>query len=318
MSMVAVREDFSRLLAAAGAVSVRVDEPLCGHTTFRIGGPARAVVEVADPASLVRVATLGRDRGLPVRVLGAGSNVLCADGGIDAIFVRLAGPLASVRIEGTRLEAGGGAMMRAVSLAARAASLSGLEFAAALPGTVGGAVAGNAGCAGTCVGGLLEAVEILRPDGTRAVLERAVLACEYRAPVTGGRECILGARFALQPGAAQAIAARMRAAARTRAGTQPLDMPSAGCIFKNPPGDSAGRLIDAAGAKGWREGGACVSPVHANFIVNEGGARAEDVLRLVRRVRESVTARFGVVLQLEVELIGLGEPPGARTGGAPC
>ncbi len=302
-AMYAVSDALISSLHAAGATRVLSAEPLAQHTTFAIGGPAALFIEIGDVEALQRVSACLASAGLPWRVLGGGSNVLAPDEGVPYAVLRLGGDFARVTIEGTSVTAGAGIRMRALCLAARGAALAGLESASSLPGTLGGALAGNAGYAGRPIGNLVESVNVLLPDGRTATLARDAIEFGYRRSSLKGMGVILGASLRLVAGERDAIARAMSSFAAERRERQPLSQPSAGCVFRNPPGDSAGRLIDQAGAKGWREGGAQVSPVHANFIVNAGGARAADVRRLIERVRASVYERSGVALELEIEIM---------------
>ncbi len=303
MSAMAGRDD--RLiagLARAGAARVLPGEALARRTTFRIGGPARLWVEIADAGALGRVRDFLEGQGVPWRILGGGSNVLAPDAGYPGAVVRLTGGLAAHALEGTRLTAGAGASMGALAAAARAAGLAGLESVGTLPGTLGGALAGNAGYAGRAIGELVESVTVLGADGAIAVLPAAAITFQYRrSSLRGG--VILGATLGLAPGDREAIARAAESCAAERRARQPLSLPSAGCVFRNPPGAAAKALIERAGAKGWTESGAAVSAVHANFIVNEGGARAADVRRLIERVRARVLERFGIALECEIEIM---------------
>lgn len=290
-------------LARAGAARVLPGEALARRTTFRIGGPAALWVEIETAEALGRALEILAARELPWRILGGGSNVLAPDAGYSGAVLRLAGGLAAHAVDGTRIAAGAGASMHALAVAARDAGLSGLESAGTLPGTLGGALAGNAGYAGRSIGELVESVTVLGPGGETTVLPRDAIAFGYRSSSLRGRGAILGAALRLAPGDRDAIARAMADFAAERRARQPLSRPSAGCVFRNPPGEAAGGLIERAGAKGWVEGGAAVSGVHANFIVNEGGARAADVRRLIARVRERVRERFGIELALELEIM---------------
>jgi UDP-N-acetylmuramate dehydrogenase len=213
------------------------------------------------------------------------------------------GDLAKVEVAGDRIAAGAGARLPALAAAARDAGLAGLAFAATIPGTVGGALAGNAGYAGADMASVVESVLVLGPGERCERLPREALGFSYRASSLKGQGTILGATFALVPGERAAIEADMRRLAADRRSRQPAGVPSAGCVFKNPPGHAAGRLIDEAGLKGVAVGGAAVSDVHANFIVNRGGATAADVKQLIALIVERVRDRFGVALSLEIEIL---------------
>ncbi len=323
-------------IGGLAGVRARPGEPLAGHTTIRVGGPADLLAEVRETASLVELVRLARDRGIPYVVLGRGSDLVVSDAGIRGLVI--VSRAEGCRIEDRSLTADAGlALARAATLAERA-GLSGLEFGLAIPGTVGGAVWGNAGAHGSDVAAILESVTVLDSNGDEVVLPASALALAYResrfkhpageggaaasatagatagaaaapgAGTTGGatasRETILSATFHLSPAAPAVIRARLDEIRRWRQEHQPLGLPSAGSVFRNPPGDSAGRLIDACGLKGTRLGGAAISDKHANFIVNDGGASASDIRRLAELARAAVMERFGVDLVYEVQFIG--------------
>lgn len=294
---------------------VRARVPLAAVTTFRIGGPADLLVEARDAVELERILRLGFAAGLPVSVIGGGSNLLVSDGGVRGLVVRVhAG-----RVERTapgRLRAEAGVTLNGLVRYSIQHGLGGLAAWAGTPGTVGGGICGNAHFEGGLLGEFVERVRLLARDGSLA--ERAGDELEFgydwsRLRRTG--EVLLWAEFRVAPADPQALRERARRSLQHRKDTQPLAAPSAGCLFRNPePGDpalpagmpaSAGALIDAAGLKGAREGGATVSPVHANFVVNAGGARARDVAVLSERIRRGVADRFGV--ELREEIVRLGE-----------
>jgi UDP-N-acetylmuramate dehydrogenase len=289
------RETLSWLRALPG---VEETKPLARYTSFNIGGPADFLVESAHPASIVNDA---RERQVPARVIGAGTNLLVSDEGVEGLVLRDVDR--RFRREEDRVFAGAGLKMMRLARLAADQDLVGLEFAIGIPGTVGGAVYQDAGCWGTEVREVLVAVE---GDGRRWVPEQ--LALGYRTssfrdgPLNG--ELITGAWFQLRPGDGAAAREQMTRWTAERLRTQPIKSKNCGSVFKNPSGDSAGRLVEAAGLKGAREGGALISPKHSNFIENLGGATSADVRRLIERARAAVRERFGVELELEVEMIG--------------
>jgi UDP-N-acetylmuramate dehydrogenase len=313
-----------------GSGAVRANESLARYTAFRIGGPAE-LLAVAESSEALRLAvTLAWEHQVPYRVLGAGSNVLVSDAGIAGLVVlnrarAVAFPSTedqAQRTGGVRVRAESGASLSTVVRQCVARGLAGLEWAANIPGTVGGAVFGNAGAWGGDVASTLVQARVLEPGG--AVTEWPVARFEYgyrtsilkrRASKSVLPAVVLEAEFALQAGDRKGLESRVAEIAAQRKASQP---PGATCgsVFKNPPGDYAGRLIEAAGLKGTQKGAAEISPVHANFIVNHGGAAAADVKALIELARQTVQARFGVSLELEIELIGdwLGET--ARTDSA--
>lgn len=280
-------------------VPTRSRHPLASGTTFRIGGPARWLVEPESPDQAADTLRAARECDIPVRLLGGGSNLLVRDEGVDGAVVRL-NRLASVtwdRDHSVTVE-GGASLPRLVKEATRR-GLSGLEGLTGVPGSVAGALVMNAGGRHGEIGPAVQWVDVLDPDGTPRRLTREEAGFRYRDSDLRGR-IVLGARLALSAVDPEALSARYDEIMRDKKETQPLGRPNAGCIFKNPPGEKAGRLIDACGLKGAREGAAHVSRKHANFIVNEGRAAASDVLALIDRIRAAVSARNGIVLELEI------------------
>lgn len=283
-------------------VEIRQHEPMSRHTTMKAGGEADLLVVPQDVEGLRRVMVAAQRAGLPVMILG-GSNVIVQDGGIPGVVVKLS-RLNHIRPAGAdRIEAEAGVLLPRLARAAAKAGLSGLEFAIGIPGTVGGSIVMNAGTREGELAPRIESVTLMRPDGEVVTLEREELRFRYRhADLPHG--CVVSARFTLQPAPPAGIDATMTRMLGERNATQPLHSPSAGCVFKNPPGDSAGRLIEAAGLKGHRIGDAQVSERHANFIINRGHAQAGDILTLIRHVGRQVEQRFGVTLELEVKIVG--------------
>jgi UDP-N-acetylmuramate dehydrogenase len=274
------------------------DHPLARHTSFNIGGPADFFVETAEPGTLLRGA---RERGIPARVIGAGTNLLVADAGVEGLVLRDVDR--RFRRKDDRVFGGAGLKMMRLARLAADLDLVGLEFAIGIPGTVGGAVYQDAGCWGTEVREVLVEVE-----GDGRVWAPGELDLGYRSSAfrEGGLrgELITGAWFQLRPGDGAAAREQMASWTAERLRTQPIKSKNCGSVFKNPLGDSAGRLVEAAGLKGAREGGAVISSKHANFIENTGGATAADVCRLIERARAAVAERFAVSLEPEVEMIG--------------
>ena len=279
------------------------EEPLARHTTLRIGGPARWFCRARTEEGLAKV--LSAAAGSPLALLGMGSNILVADDGFPGFVVRLKGDFLKVSIEGETLVAGGGAALGGVCAAAARAGLSGLEPISGIPSSVGGAVRINAGAYGGEIFDVLESVRLVTRAGERRAAAAAQIPHGYRwSELVETGEIVCSARLLLRPAPLEEIRAKTRTVAEKRRGALPSE-PNAGSVFKNPPGDYAGRLIEACGLKGARAGGAAISRRHANVIVNEGNARAEDVMALMRRMRDSVREKFGVTLSPEVELLGL-------------
>jgi UDP-N-acetylmuramate dehydrogenase len=249
---------------------------------------------------------------MPWRVLGGGSNLLVEDGTLPGALIHIHSPgFAHVESTDSGLSVGAGAPVARMLACCRAEGLGGLEFLAGLPGTVGGAVAGNAGAWGCTVGERLQKIHVMTPEGRQRSIPAAELEMGYRQSGLDGL-VITGAEFCVTPRDPELVAAQMKDYVQQRLCRHPLGKASAGCIFKNPPGSSAGKLLDRAGMKGARVGDAAVSTTHANFIVNLGGATARDVLTLVQRMRKAVRDRFGIELELEVRHWPARTPAAAR------
>ena len=285
---------------------VRADEPLAARTSFGIGGPAEFFAEMANPQSVERAIEGCRVRAIPYRLLGAGTNVLIADAGIEGLVVRVVNR--DVEVDGTRIRAGAGLKMMRLARVAADAGLRGFEFGIGVPGSVGGAVYQNAGCWGSELRQVLVSVTGFQPGADRRTWSVGDLGLGYRTSALRDGALrgalVIDATIKLERGDGEEAKRLMARLTRERNETQPIKTKNCGSVFKNPPGDSAGRLIQAAGLKGTREGAAVISELHGNYIINEGGARAADVARLIDRVRSEVMRRFGVQLEREVELIG--------------
>lgn len=284
---------------------VKQGEPLAPYTTWKIGGPADLFLVPADAEQLASaIAILGR-HGVPWTVLGRGSNTLVSDRGVRGAVIKLGGGFDSVRFEGNLVIAGGSYSFIKLSVMAGKEGLTGLEYAGGIPGTVGGAVYMNAGAHHSDVSRILKSADIVWEDGSKGTYGNEELRFGYRHSILHEKRGIVTeAVFALEPGDRKEIAAMLASYKDRRLRTQPLQLACAGSVFRNPEGDHAARLIEAAGLKGTREGGAVVSELHANFIVNEDHAKAEDVLALMERVRRTVNERFGILLAPEVLLMG--------------
>jgi UDP-N-acetylmuramate dehydrogenase len=282
-------------------------EPLARFTTYRLGGPADLFAEVHNLFELRGLLRFARSRELPVTILGRGSNVVIADAGVAGLVIL--NRAAQHRFEGHVLTADSGLAMARAATLGKDHGLSGLEFGLAIPGTVGGAVWANAGAHDSDVAAILVEAGVLHADGREETLTAAELALGYRdsalkhAPPEAP-EVVTWASFRLAPADPATIAGRLDEIRRWRQAHQPLGMPSAGSVFRNPLPDSAGRMIDALGLKGTRVGGAVVSAKHANFIVTDGPATAADVRRLGERVRAEVERATGIRLHFEIVFIG--------------
>jgi UDP-N-acetylmuramate dehydrogenase len=299
-----------------GSHAVRVTEPLARYTSLRVGGPADILVVAGDLDVLRRALLLAWSHDVSCRVLGGGSNVLVSDDGVPGLVIlnRARG----IEFGADRVWADSGTSLATVGRRAVDRNLRGLEWATGIPGTVGGAVAGNAGAWGGDVASILLAARMLVPGEPRTQSGAEVewtpeqFDFGYRTSVlrrasrqTGGtpQPVVLAASFRLEPGSAPELAERVSEIAATRRSRQPQGA-TCGSVFKNPPGDYAGRLIEAVGLKGTMQGAAAISPLHANFVVNLGGATAAHVKAVIDLARETVHARFGLELDLEIELLG--------------
>lgn len=283
---------------------IKPAEPLARRTTLRVGGPADIYVEPASESDLSRVLQFCREYGVPFFLLGRGSNLLVRDGGIRGVVICLAQPAFSkIEIVGNRIHCGAGARLRQIAVEARRSQLSGFEFLEGIPGSVGGALRMNAGAMGGTTFDIVEQVRVMDPNGEIHQLGPLEMEVRYRSCPMLKRNIALGAILRGENVPLEIIADRMKAFSSKRWGSQPA-APSAGCIFKNPVSIPAGKLIDELGLKGTRVGQAVVSDVHGNFIVNDGDARAADVLELIALVREKARAERGIDLETEVEIVG--------------
>lgn len=288
---------------------LRCNEPMSAHTSFRIGGPADMWLQVVGLGELITAVQLARSQRVPFLVLGSGSNVLVSDGGIrglvlenraNAVYFDFHNSVVHVIVET-------GALLTRFAYQCMQRGLGGLEWAIGIPGTVGGAVVGNAGAFGFSVSDKLLRVEVLSPDGVRSWFDCDWMKFDYREScLKGGRNSgyvVLRAEFVVKSQPVEILERRVKEYNAHRAKLQPSGT-TAGSMFKNPQGDYAGRLIEAAGLKGLRVGRAQISPVHANFFTNLGGATSADVWELVQKARSAVLEKFGVELEPEVEFLG--------------
>ncbi len=301
-------------LRAAVSGDVRADEPLSAHTTLRVGGPAAAFLRAESPADLVAVAEICAQLERPWLLLGRGSNLLVADTGWSGAVVSLGRGFRGVEICGTEVLAGAAEPMPVLAAAVARRALAGLAFGVAIPGTLGGAVRMNAGAMGSELADVLLDAEVVRlaHGGRTEVLPAEGLRLRYRHSALPGDAVVVRARLALRATDPDALAEEMAAYRAWRREHQPVNEPSCGSVFRNPDGDSAGRLVEAAGMKGHRVGGAAVSERHANFITVRPGATAADVASVIAGVRQTVEERSGVLLEPEVVLAGFPGQAGAR------
>ena len=298
---------------------VRADVALGPLTTYRVGGPAARFVLVEGDDDLRRVAAAVAASGIEVLVVGKGSNLLVADRGFPGLALQLGPAFAEVTVTGTTVRAGGAASLPVVARRTAAAGLTGFEWAVGVPGSVGGAVRMNAGGHGSDVAASLARVRVVDlAGGEDGEVETTDLHLAYRSSALVASQVVVWAELALAPGSVDAAEAEIAEIVRWRRANQPGGQ-NAGSVFTNPPGDSAGRLIDAAGCKGLRVGTAEVSPKHANFIQADDGGSADDVWQLMGEVRRRVHAHAGVVLHPETRLVGFPAlPPLAEPAGAPA
>ena len=292
-------------LAQMSGLEVRRDEPMARHTSFGIGGPADILVIPQDTASLIQVVRTLATAGSEPFYIGNGTNLLVRDGGIRGVVVKIAGALTGIERDGNHLISAAGESLAAVCHHAAQQGLSGLEFAAGIPGSGGGGIVMNAGANGGEIAQVLEWVEAINAGNEVNRYQRSELDFGYRrSQFQTGRWVITRAAFALSPTAPSQVRQLMYEAVEKRCQRQPVSDRSAGCIFKHPPDDYAGRLLEETDTKGMRVGGAMISPKHANFIINTGQATATDVLELIRQVQDKVEAKFGIRLDTEICICG--------------
>ena len=294
------------LRAATSIAQVLEHEPMARHTTMRVGGPAEILFSPASEGELLFAVREAKRAGAPFRIIGNGSNLLVLDGGLPGLTIRLGEAFSKISVDGNRIRVQAGALLSRVAAAARDASLTGLEFASGIPGSTGGGMAMNAGAYGGQLSDVFEGCRALDPEtGIISALGPAEMALGYRESAALSRGLIVTeAAFRLTAGDRSAIQAKMDDLSARRREKQPLNLPSAGSTFKRPEGYFAGALIEQAGLKGLRVGGACVSEKHAGFVVNDRNATARDVLDLIHLVQARVLEHSGVRLETEVRILG--------------
>ena len=299
------KEELASLLQNRNSPSkLRFDEPLSRHNYFGIGGSAAAYFEVSTTDELAYVAQLKKRWNVPVAMIGRGSNLLVNDVGYTGIVVRLVGEFNRLEFDKNRVEVGAGVSLPRLSKMAAVRGLSGVEFALGIPGSIGGALIMNAGAWGSSFGELVERVQALTDEGEFVNLSRDDAQFSYRHSGLKTYFCVTGATLTLTPGDTEEVENLMQDLYKQKTTNQPFAEENAGCMFKNPPGHSAGKLIDECGLKGHRIGGAEVSKIHGNFILNLDDATAHDVLSLVRHIQDHVKRERGVDLEMEVQLLG--------------
>lgn len=285
--------------------NILFDEPMSRHTTFRIGGNAKCLIRVTDKQQLIKLVPLLQKIGQDYFILGNGSNLLVGDRGYSGIIVKLESKTGGIRAEGERITASAGSLLSRTAAFARDNALTGMEFAAGIPGTIGGAIVMNAGAYDGEMRQIVESVEVMDRDGEILVLDNDTMEFGYRTSVIKNRPFIvLEATLRLSQGDEAEISRKMDDLAARRREKQPLEYASAGSTFKRPEGYFAGKLIMDAGLRGFGIGGAKVSEKHCGFVVNTGNATAADVREVIEEVQERVKATLGVRLEREVIYLG--------------
>ena len=283
---------------------IKKDEPMKKHTTFRVGGPADVLVQ-PDETALAAILALCRQYYVPYSFIGNGSNLLVGDKGIRGVVIEMTDPMGNIEVHGTKITAQAGAMLSKIANTAASNGLGGMEFAAGIPGSVGGAVVMNAGAYGGEMKDIIEKVYVLDENGARLELDRDALDFGYRHSCIPDKKYIVTkVVLELVPRDEAEIRSEMKELNEKRAEKQPLQYPSAGSTFKRPEGYFAGKLIMDAGLRGYQVGGAQVSEKHCGFVINKGDATAADICQLMQDVSDKVQAQFGVVLEPEVKMIG--------------
>lgn len=287
-----------------GGSGIFMEEPMKKHTTFRVGGPADVLVQ-PDETALAAILALCRQYHVSYSFIGNGSNLLVGDKGIRGVVIEMTEPMGDIEVQGTRITAQAGAMLSKIANTAASNGLGGMEFAAGIPGSVGGAVVMNAGAYGGEMKDIIERVYVLDENGAQLELDRDALDLGYRHSCIPDKKYIVTkVVLELVPRNEAEIRSEMKELNEKRAEKQPLQYPSAGSTFKRPEGYFAGKLIMDAGLRGYQVGGAQVSEKHCGFVINKGDATAADICQLMRDVSDKVQAQFGVVLEPEVKMIG--------------
>lgn len=282
---------------------LKKDEPMSLHTSWQVGGPADYYLLPADRDELKEIVRFKNSTGLPLFVFGNGTNLLVRDGGIRGLVVQIGEPFSYICREGKLLRAGSGTPLTLLAQKAAKEGLRGLGFTAGIPGSLGGALVMNAGAFGSYIGALVAEVSVIRPGGEQARLGPDDIVFGYRQSNLSGQGIIVEALLKLEEGDPEALKGEVERYLAERRRRHP-NLPSAGSVFRNPPGNPAGHLIEAAGGKGLSIDAARVSEQHANFIVNTGGASARDIETLIEVIRKQVKDKFGVELQTEVRIVG--------------
>ena len=287
------------------AAKIQKDEPMKKHTTFRIGGPADYFIMPSNEKELAETIRVCREFSIPIYIVGNGSNLLVGDKGFRGAIIQLYKSMGTFQVEGNQITAQAGCSLAQIANAALDAALTGFEFAAGIPGTLGGAVVMNAGAYGGEMKDILKSVTVLTADGQEKELTPGELDMSYRhSSITEEHYMVLGVTIALEAGSQEQIRAKMEELKEKRVEKQPLEYPSAGSTFKRPEGYFAGKLIMDAGLRGFQVGGAAVSEKHCGFVINKEKATESDVYRLIQEVQQEVYRQFGVKLETEVKMVG--------------
>jgi UDP-N-acetylmuramate dehydrogenase len=299
-------KDLASKLRELNVGSVKENEPLANHTSMKIGGPADILIEPSSIENLRKAVEVIKNSGFKWTVIGRGSNLLVSDKGIEGVVIKLGSGLDDLEIDGTRVTAGGGLSLVNFAITISRKGLSGLEFAGGIPGSIGGAVYMNAGAHGSDISQILEKAYVLFEDGSLEWLSKEEMKFSYRTSILQKERpgIVVGAIFQLEEGNRDEIVSELQKNKDYRKETQPYNYPSCGSVFRNPLPNYAGNLIEKSGLKGHQIGGAQISELHANFIVNKGNAKAEDVLGLIQHVKDTVLDLHGVKMETEVEIIG--------------
>ena len=296
---------YKQLLNILDEESIKVDEPMKKHISFRVGGPADFLLKPKTEEELSKVIKFVKEESIPFIVIGNGSNLLVKDGGIRGIVIELSDNFNNYEIEGNIIKAQSGALLSILGRNALKSSLTGIEFAAGIPGTLGGALAMNAGAYGGEMKQIVKTVRLMDREGNIFELSNEEMKFEYRKSIlTTSDYIVLSAVIELQPGNADEIKETMSDYANRRSTKQPLNFPSAGSTFKRPEGYFAAKLIEDSGLKGLTLRGAQVSEKHSGFVVNLGNATAKDILDLIYIVKNIVNSKFGIMLEEEVKILG--------------
>lgn len=296
---------YEKLTKNIDKARVLTDEPMSKHTTFRVGGNADYFVVVRDVEEIKFVLSCCKEENLPYYILGNGSNLLVGDRGYRGVIIQIWKEMSNIKVEGTCIRAQAGVLLSKIGNVALDAGLTGFEFAAGIPGCLGGAVMMNAGAYGGEMKDVLKEVTVLTEDGECMTLQKEELELGYRTSIVAKKGYIvLEAVIQLDQGDKDKIKERMNELKLQRTTKQPLEYPSAGSTFKRPEGYFAGKLIQDAGLRGFQVGGAQVSEKHCGFVINKGGATAADIMELVSKVQEKIQAEFGVQLEMEIKRLG--------------